>query len=117
MDAAIILTKCPKRRLVYGIRTQKMSDGDWWRTWAFSIDEHRACREGYDVTKVQGNLYHTEEYPGCPYCRTKNFVQCNQCKKISCWNGERQLSCLWCGNNMKNIQTATEKFNITGGDI
>lgn len=117
MEAAVILVKCSNGKRVYGIRTQKMSDGDWWRTWAFPVDEKRAKNEGYDETKVQGNLYHTEEYPGCPYCGTKNFVQCNKCKKISCWHGETRMTCPWCGNNMDNIVSATEKFHVSGGDI
>ena len=117
MDAAVILAKCYKTKKMYGMRSQKMNDGEWWRTWAFPIDEKRAHGEGYDTTIVQGNMYHTEEYPGCPYCGTKNFVQCNKCRKLSCWNGETRLTCLWCGNDMNNIATATEKFNLSGGDI
>ena len=117
MDAAVILAKCYKTKKMYGMRSQKMNDGDWWRTWAFPIDEKRAHGEGYDTTIVQGNMYHTEEYPGCPYCGTKNFVQCNKFRKLSCWNGETRLTCLWCGNDMNNIATATEKFNLSGGDI
>lgn len=117
MEAAVILAKCPKRKLIYGMRTQKLSDGDWWRTWAFPVDEHKANYEGYDVTKVQGNLYHTDEYPGCPYCGTKNFVQCNTCHKISCWGGETRLICEWCGNDMDNIVSSTEKLDVSGGDI
>lgn len=117
MEAAVIVARCKKRNQMYGIRTQKMSDGDWWRTWAFSLDEKRAYNEGYDVTKVQGNLYYTEEYPGCPYCGTKSFVQCNICRKLSCYNNEVRMNCLWCGNDMDNIITVTEKFNVSGGDI
>lgn len=117
MDAAVILAKCLNRNRTYGIRTQKMKDGDWWRTWAFPIDEKRAKKERYDETKVQGNLYETEEYPGCPYCGTMDFVQCNKCLKISCWNGERRMRCPWCGNDMGNIVEATDKFNVSGGDM
>ena len=117
MEAAIILAKCYKKNQAYGIRTEKMSDGDWWRTWAFPMDVRRAQKEGYDVTKVQGNLYETEEYPGCPYCGTKSFVQCGKCLKISCWNGETSLKCPWCGNDMDNIISTTEKFDVSGGDI
>ena len=80
MDAAVILAKCYKTKKMYGMRSQKMNDGDWWRTWAFPIDEKRA-------------------------------------RKLSCWNGETRLTCLWCGNDMNNIATATEKFNLSGGDI
>ena len=117
MEAAVILAKCTRRKLVYGMRTQKMDDGDWWRTWAFPLDEYNARNEGYDKTIVQGNMYYTKEYPGCPYCKTKNFVQCGKCKKLSCWNSETKLTCLWCGNNMDSIVTTEERFNLSGGDI
>lgn len=35
-----------QKKHIYGISTQKMSDGDWRRTGAFPIDEHRAGSEG-----------------------------------------------------------------------
>ena len=117
MEAAVLLARCTKRKQLYGIRTQKMEDGDGWRTWAFPIDERRAKSEGYDITPVQGNLYHTKDYPGCPYCKAKSFVLCHKCRKLSCWNGEKEVVCAWCGEELKNIVTATEKFNLSGGDI
>lgn len=116
MEATIILAKCPKRNLTYGIRIQKMSDGDWWRTWAFPIDAHRAHREKYDEAKVCGSLSCTKEYLGCPYCGSMGFVQCGVCDKISCWNGETRMICKWCGANMDNIVDA-EDFDVSGGDI
>lgn len=113
MEANILLFKCNKTNQVYGVRVQKMKDGDWWRTWTFKIKPQHAKSEGYDKTQVQGNLNSTEEYPGCPHCGTRGFVQCGKCQKISCWNGETSLVCPWCGNKMDNIVTATEKFSVT----
>ena len=117
MEAAVILAKCPKNRQMYGMRTQKMSDGDWWRTWAFPINESRAHQEGYDMVRIHGNLYAMDEYPGCPYCGTKSFVRCDNCGKLTCWNNESILDCLWCGNRMNNIMLATERFHLYGGDV
>ncbi len=114
MEANILLMKCPKTKKTYGVRIEKKSDGDWYRTWAFPIKERQAKSEGFDKTQVAGNLYPTEEYPGCPHCGSMNFVQCGKCKKISCWNGEENLHCDWCGTEMTNIVTATEKFNVSG---
>lgn len=114
MEANILLFMCNKAKKVFGVRVQKMNDGDWWRTWAFKIKPQHAKSEGYDKTPVQGNLNPTEEYPGCPHCGSHGFVQCGTCKKISCWNGETSMICPWCGTNMDNIVTATEKFNVTG---
>lgn len=114
MEANILLFKCSKANQMYGVRIQKMKDGDWWRTWAFKIKPHNAKSEGFDRTPVQGNLNETEEYPGCPYCGTHRFVQCGKCEKISCWNGEMSLVCPWCGVRMENFVEATEKFSVVG---
>ncbi|MBQ8849517.1 MAG: hypothetical protein IJ011_04175 [Clostridia bacterium] len=115
MEAKVLLVKCPTKRETFGVRIQKMDDGDWWRTWAFKLNTAQAQNEGYDETQVQGNLNETEEYPGCPHCGTHGFVQCGKCKKISCWKHETSMVCPWCGNNMSNIVTATSKFDVTGG--
>ncbi len=117
MEAAVILTKCPKYKKVYGMRVQKMPDNDWWRTWTFPIDEKRAHREGYDVTRILGNLNCTDDYPGCPYCGAMGFVECGRCGKLSCWSGEKSVKCEWCGVTMTSISVNTEKFSLKGGDI
>ncbi len=114
MDVNILLFKCGKTNQPYGVRVQKMEDGDWWRTWAFKVKPRYAKSEGYDRNRVNGNLYCTEEYPGCPYCGSLSFVQCGNCQKISCWNGETELTCPWCGDAMGNIVAATDKFDIDG---
>ena len=116
MEATIILAKC-KNGQTYGMRTQKMEDGDWWRTWAFPISGSRAKSEGYDLNVIKGNLYSTEKYNGCPYCKGSGFVVCGKCKKLTCYNGEEALTCQWCGNYMSNFQAATDKFELSGGDI
>lgn len=115
MEAAVLLAKCIKRRGVYGIRTQKLEDGDWWRTWAFPVDEQKAQQKGYDKTAVRGNLYNTKDYPGCPYCGSINLIQCDKCKKLACWNGEQHLSCPWCGHEMENF--VSSEVSVSGGDI
>lgn len=117
MEAAVIMQMCSRNKRPFGVRTQKMEDGDWWRTWSFIIDEKRAKSEGYDVIRLQGNLYATEEYKGCPYCGSFNFLQCRKCQRISCWNKETQMNCPWCANDMNNIVVSTEKFGVFGGDL
>ena len=117
MEATVILAKCPKTREAYGMRTQKMEDGDWWRTWAFKISSNRAKSEGYDLNKIKGNLYHTSTYNGCPYCGSFGFVKCGKCQKLTCYNNETSLTCQWCGNQMTNITAAEDGFELSGGDI
>lgn len=115
MEANIIMQKCSKAKKPFGVRVQLMSDGDWWRTWAFPMKESQGKNEGFDKNSVKGNMYATEEYPGCPYCHSMGFVQCGSCHKLTCWNGETTMKCGWCGETMENIVTATDKFDISGG--
>ena len=53
MKASVILIRCSRNKSVFGARTQQMNNDDWWRTWAFAIDEDRAKREGYDRGTVE----------------------------------------------------------------
>jgi hypothetical protein len=117
MKAAVYVQKCTRNRRPFGVRIQQMGDGDWWRTWSFEIDDRRAAKEGYDATQVQGNLYCVEEFPGCPYCGTFGFVQCNACGRFSCWNNEKQMTCPWCSKELRNIVVAKDKFSLSGGDL
>jgi len=115
MEVNILLVKCPSSHNTFGVRIQKMNDGDWWRTWAFKVKLEQAQSEGYDETQVKGTLKATEEYPGCPHCGAMGFVQCGQCKKISCWHGEEAMVCPWCKTKMTNIVSTTSKFDVTSG--
>lgn len=116
MEATVILARCPDNRQVYGMRTEKMPDGDWRRNWAFAIDERRAKSEGYDRLKVRGSLRYTAEYPGCPYCGAKNLVQCGNCGKLTCWKGEEELACAWCGIGMGGFERVSE-VRVSGGEM
>ena len=50
-----------------------------------------------DETKIVGQIFPDNGYPGCPYCRTKDFVICN-CGKLNCHNGnDTHFTCNWCG--------------------
>jgi hypothetical protein len=117
LNAKVIMAKCSKTQKSFGIRIEER-EGDWVRTWAFPIDENKAKREGYDANTVTGSMIGVDEYPGCPYCASKGFVQCS-CKKIGCDSGisrnagGAKYSCPWCGNEEK-IQTV-ESFNVSGG--
>ncbi len=114
LTAAVILTKCRQSHNLFGIRTEQREDGAWYATWAFKVSEGTAAREKFGDTKISGNIYVTTEYPTCPYCSAKGFFQCADCGKTTCWNGENETVCEWCGNSAETA--AEEKFDsITGG--
>ena len=85
MEARIALCKCKEGNRTYGVRFERMGD-NWKYTWAFPVKEASARRENYDKTKIVGDLVPDRDYPGCPYCRTMDFVVC-RCGKLSCHNG------------------------------
>ena len=112
MEAKVILCKCSQNSKTFGIRVQKGYDGDWYRTWAFELKDKVAINEGYDKTTVTGGLLAVQDYPGCPYCSTKSFVICGNCKKMVCYNNETALRCSWCGYLMHDF-VEEDSFNVT----
>ena len=116
MNATVILQKCGRTGKTFGIRVQQMDDGEWYRTWAFPIDEARAGREGYSGTKINSILPETPEYPGCPYCGSKGFFYDYNCGKISCYYGETHVTCPWCGGDY-DVGPVDRKLDFSGGDL
>lgn len=123
VQAKVVLARCAyvrgKSDNLFGIRIQKFG-GDWFRTWAFKIDEGMARREGYDKERISGSFGVTQEYPGCPYCKTLGFVQCGACGKISCLKENAEMRgggvwavCQWCGQG--GVATQVKKLNLQGG--
>lgn len=117
MKATVILQKCTKTKKMFGVRIQEMEDGEWYRTWAFPIDEGRAAQEGYQNTQIKSFLPAVADYPGCPYCGSTNFFYDCNCGKISCYYGDSTHTCPWCNNTYSDLGSMTEKVSFTGGDI
>lgn len=84
-----ILAECPKRKLIYMEYERKR--------WVMEIGSEPGPLLSMNIKhivkdmmlhKVQEKLYHTEEYPGRPYCGTKGFAQCNKYHNILLeWRG------------------------------
>ena len=121
IQAKVILAKCPYARSksdnLFGMRIQKFGS-DWKRTWAFKIDAERAHHEGYDRERTSGTFEPTAEYPGCPYCQSKNLATCS-CGKPFCFKENSahsrriHLTCPWCGlsGDYSNVET----LDLQGG--
>jgi hypothetical protein len=113
-EATVIMARCQKKRLPFGVRAEKITR-QWHFTWAFPIDERSAKREGYDLTIVKGSIQIDSSYPGCPHCGGKGFVQCGACQKIGCFDGETSIYvCPFCGNSSE-ISIVESFDNIKGG--
>lgn len=99
-EARIAMCKCKESKgRTYGVRFQR--DGSGWKyTWAFKMNEGSAKREGYNDTQIMGNIEPDENYPGCPYCKTKYFVVCGACQHLNCNIDTGSIfTCEWCGNS------------------
>lgn len=96
--AIVITPMCGIRNRKYGIRIEKRN-GTWYKTWAFpfknEINEYDESNSGQmDLS----NLEQDDEFPGCPFCQSEDLIQCGACSNISCYGGEREFTCPWCGN-------------------
>ena len=122
--AVILLCKCQKHKgKLFGMRTQLVDESSkgkqqiWTRTWAFPIDANKAKKEGYDKSSISGTIIESEKYPGCPYCGTHSFTLCGACNKLTCYSGEKNVTCQWCGNsgpvgdNLKGNETFSADGN------
>ncbi|MDR3341735.1 MAG: hypothetical protein LBT14_02915 [Treponema sp.] len=114
MHAKVVLCRCQKTKQLFGIRIEERNR-DWYRTWAFKLDEKKAQREKFDTNQVTGSLMADAAFPGCPYCGNHEFFQCS-CDggKLTCYDGTRSTgTCAWCGGTADLV--STEQFKIKGG--
>lgn len=114
MEATVILMRCKKNKALSGIRVQKMEDDNWWMTWAFGISEKSAKNEGFSQHYSLKGMCGTSDYPGCPYCKSPGFVVCGNCNNLTCYDGEKNITCAWCGQHLDNI-VISDKFELSGG--
>jgi len=118
LNAKVIMARCSENKKSFGIRIEQRGR-DWVRTWAFPMDERKAKREKFDANAVTGSMNADDEYPGCPHCGAKGFVQCG-CGKIGCNGGIRdcgdyaEYTCPWCGDTGE-LQNA-DSFDVSSGD-
>ncbi len=115
VNATVLVFRCDKTGQSYGVRVQKMSNGDWVRTWSFPLQEEAIQFEKYEKQKIVGNFDCTEEYQGCPYCGAFGFVKCGSCGKISCYRKDMKefFTCQWCGDS-GGVSEAKDGFDVAG---
>jgi len=97
-NAAVVMFKCTRefKNKAFGVRFQETSEGRWERTWAFKLSENSAKREKYDRVRLKGSIGDRDDYPGCPYCGTRNYFLCDGCGGLNCWDGSRRVTCAHC---------------------
>lgn len=110
--AFAIMAVCEETKQPFGITIDFIGPRRYKFVWAFKIDKERAHREGYDEHSVTGSVELDPDYPGCPYCGTKQFYIC-RCGKIVCYHGEESVTCPACGQS--GVITEVREINLNGG--
>lgn len=104
---------CADHKKPFGITVDCIGPRRYKFVWAFKIDAAKAHREGYDANAVTGSIEYNSEYPGCPYCGSKQFYVCGRCGKVVCYHGEKTVTCPDCGNTA-DVEIV-EELNLKGG--
>lgn len=114
-EGMVVLGHCSRAKRPFGITAVRYGR-EWAFTWAFPLTEKVAKSEGFDQNAAKGDIVHTEDYPGCPYCHTKAWVQCCQCHRFLCYtdDGSDYFKCPHCGIEGGIDRNVTE-FDLSGG--
>ena len=107
---------CSKTGKMFGIRTEQLSLGEWLQTWAFEITEDEAEREKISGATVNGVVYISDSYNGCPHCGAKSWYRCGYCGTVGCL-GEHETSatCPKCKNHLSDFTQCDNWDNLHGG--
>lgn len=95
----IVMARCSNKKAPFGIRFIEMDHNVWAGTWAFPVKESYGREEKYENNRIDGAIYLSDEYPGCPHCKYKSIVLCDACKHVACYDGEmKSVVCPDCNN-------------------
>ena len=96
-NVVIVTGICARNKSGFGIRFEEIGRGNWIADWAFSIRSETAKREGYDKSTISGSFRFSDQFPGCPHCKSGSFVKC-ECGSLVCHDGESStFKCPACG--------------------
>lgn len=111
-NAFAVISYCPEAKKTYGISVDPIAKMRFRFVWAFKIGAEQAHREGYDSKTVTGSVELDNSFPGCPYCKSKQFLFCT-CGAVMCWHGQSVVTCPKCGLTGE-VSTVTN-VNLKGG--
>lgn len=113
IDAFAILAICGESKKSYGITVDRNGLNQYVFHWAFPIDAEKAHHEGYDEKSVHGSVTLDKNYPGCPYCGSRNFIVCSNCGTVMCYHGQKKFTCLKCGcsGEVSSVESVDLKGN------
>ena len=111
-EAFAVMAVCGRTKKPFGMTVDKDGPRRYRLVWAFKVDKDKARREGYDQQTITGNVSVDPEFPGCPYCKCKDFFTC-RCGAIVCYHGQEVVTCPECGYSGK--LSYAEEVKLKGG--
>jgi len=102
--------KCAKTGSLFYIRYDFAADGVWVKTYGI---KELPSDGGVSSGSTQQDVSRSRLGPQykCPWCGNVNYVQCNRCKKLTCYDDSGRFTCRHCGSSgtvsgyIKNIST------------
>ena len=115
--ALVMPAYCSKTGKMYGIRTEQIGPDEWVQTWTFELSEATARQEKFDGTQINGKIYMSDSYKGCPHCGAKGWYRCNSCGAIGCLGEtDETATCPKCHEYLTGFTPVDTWSDLKGGD-
>ncbi len=90
--------KCAKNGSPFYIRYDLAADGVW--VMSYGVKE-LPSGEGTSSGSSKEDVSNSRIGPQykCPSCGNRNFVECNNCKKLTCYDNSGRFTCKHCGRS------------------
>lgn len=114
-NETVVMAWCQQSRKPFGI-TAEIRNREIDFKWAFKMSESTSSKEGFDRTRVSGNIFTTADYPGCPHCGAKSWYQCSNGHFVCMESGKTGwVKCPKCG--VEGELKIADNFDLSGGDL
>lgn len=114
-NETVVMAWCRRSGKPFGI-TAEIRGKEIDFKWAFKMSESTSSKEGFDKTRVSGNIFNAPEYPGCPHCGADTWFQCPNGHFVCLErNTSGVVKCPKCG--FSGELAVSDNFNISGDDL
>lgn len=113
-NESVVMAWCQKSGKPFGI-TAEICGKDIFFKWAFKMSESTSKKEGFDKTRISGNIIDMPEYPGCPHCGADTWYQCSNGHFVCLRPGTTWVKCPKCG--VSGELSVSDNFDLSGSDL
>lgn len=85
------------KRRGFTLRLEERQKNQWWVAEAILLNRETINHSTSPLIEIVGNFEIDPHYEGCPHCGSSDFLQCDSCGRVFCWNGTQPVvTCPWC---------------------